>query len=121
MIHPPSYPRVYDYKNFCSHRCCWICRHLYFASAVADSGRIAFSCKASRRQKNARGSLARWGCCIAFSGGLTCRFTESEPRSQTSRDCDSKSSRVTRSFARGKTRSHKGRRGSSGKSFGITR
>jgi hypothetical protein len=53
---------------------------LYFASAVADSGRIAFSCKASRGQKSPRGGLAGWGCCIAFAGGLTCRFAESQTR-----------------------------------------
>ena len=41
----------YDYKDFCSHRSYWICRYLYFAGAVAESRRIAFSianaCKAS--------------------------------------------------------------------------
>src|SRR5947208_12456342 len=41
----------YDNQDFCSHRSCWICRHVYVTGAVADSPRIAFSiantCKAA--------------------------------------------------------------------------
>ncbi len=39
----------YDYKDFSSHRCCWICLHLYFTRTVADARRIAFSIANARK------------------------------------------------------------------------
>src|SRR6266699_2545357 len=38
VIPPPSYARAYDHKDFSSHRSRWICRHLFFAGASAESG-----------------------------------------------------------------------------------
>jgi hypothetical protein len=53
---------------------------LYFASAVADAGRVAR--KASRGQKSPRDGLAGWGRCIAFAGCLACWFAETQTQSQ---------------------------------------
>src|SRR5262249_18353906 len=79
-----AYDRGYDHKNFCSHRCYWICRDLHCASAVAHSGRIAVFVanisKASRGQKSRRDGLAGWRCCIGFVGCLARGFAESQTR-----------------------------------------
>jgi hypothetical protein len=54
----PFYPRGYDHQNLCSHRSYWICRHLCFTSAVADSGRIAFPSQTPAKHRAAKKAKA---------------------------------------------------------------